>query len=285
MSHQTNTQTDPRDLQPQNYQTLSIRDELEKLAWLQNPGLARRLSDRSSRSKRRPQFIRWQDRILLSLAAVLMTLFFIRTVSADTDEQQWGLQLKNSLGQYTQLAVNTDIQVDITGLIARVEVTQKFSNHSNQWAEGIYRYPLPQGAAVDRMYIKVGERILEGEIQEKETARRVYEKARDNGQTATLVEQQRRNQFETRLANIGPGEAIEITIGLPATPIPEPVLAPSSSSNDHGLTLQANLISTFEFAAIESRYHDVDIRQVDSGYRIELLDPYAITDRDFDLSW
>ena len=66
---------------------------------------------------------------------------------------------------------------------------------------------------------------------------------------------------------------------------PEPVLAPASSSNGHALSLQANLISAFEFAAIESRYHDVDIRQVDSGYRIELLDPYAITDRDFELSW
>jgi Ca-activated chloride channel family protein len=332
MSQQTNTQNNPHDFQiPKfqnpDYQTLSIRDELEKLAWLQNPGLARRLSERTSRKKRKSQSTRWQDRILVSLAAVLLTLFFIRTATADTSAQQWGLQLKNSSGKYTQLAVSTDIQVDITGLIARVEVTQKFSNHGSQWAEGIYRFPLPQGAAVDRMYIKVGERILEGEIHEKETARRVYEKARDNGQTATLVEQQRRNQFETRLANIGPGEDIEITIGylqnvsysdmsyhlrlpmtftprwtpgrasdsfLPASVLtanrleeqpPEPVLAPASSSNGHALSLQANLISTFEFAAIESRYHDVDIRQVDSGYRIKLLDSHAITDRDFELNW
>ena len=77
----------------------------------------------------------------------------------------------------------------------------------------MYRFPLPEGAAVDRMRIEVGDRILEGQIQEKDTARRSYQKARDSGRTATLVEQQRRNQFETRLANIGPGEAIKITIG------------------------------------------------------------------------
>jgi len=67
--------------------------------------------------------------------------------------------------------------------------------------------------------------------------------------------------------------------------LPEPVLAPSLSTSDHTLSLQANLITTFKFAAIESRYHDVDIRQVDNGYRISLLDPHALTDRDFELSW
>jgi len=260
--------------------------------------------------------MRWQDRTLITLSAVLLTFLVTRTGSAIADEQQWGLQLTSESGDYTQLAVSTDVQVDITGLIARVAVTQKFSNHGDQWAEGIYRFPLPQGAAVDRMRIKVGERILEGEIQEKVTARRVYERARENGQTATLVEQQRRNQFETRLANIGPGESIEITIGylqnvrysdlsyrlripmtftprwnpgLAATQrsehIPEPVLTASVSASNHALSLQVNLISTLEFAAIESRYHDVDIRQVDNGFRISLLDPHAVTDRDFELSW
>ena len=125
MSQQTNTQNNPHEFQTPNfqnpdYQALSIRDELEKLAWLQNPGLASRLSKRASRKKRKSQSTRWQDRILVSLAAVLLTLFFIRTATADTDAQQWGLQLKNSSGKYTQLAVSTDIQVDITGLIARV---------------------------------------------------------------------------------------------------------------------------------------------------------------------
>ncbi len=330
MPQHTNTQKNQHSFQAPNLQALSIRDELEKLAWLQNPGLANRMSGREARKKRSQKFsIRWQDRILLTLGAVLLMLYLIRTASAD--EQLWGLQLNSNSGQSTQLALSTDIQVDITGLIARVEITQKFSNQGNEWVEGIYRFPLPQGAAVDRMYIKVGERILEGEIQEKETARRVYEKARDNGQTATLVEQQRRNQFETRLANIGPNETIDITIGylqnvsysdmsyklripmtftprwspgLPSDALlplsvltansllagnkaqqPEPVMMPSSNTSDHSLSLQANLLSAFEFAAIESQYHDVDIRQVDSGYHIELLDPYAITDRDFELSW
>ena len=306
--------------------TRSIRDELEKRAWIQNPKLALRLRHRQAIEKRHgiscfesTRRIRsWQDRTLLTLIAVLLLLFVVRTETAIADEQVWGLEMKGDSGVFTELAVNTDIQLDITGLVARVEITQQFTNHGSHWAEGVYRFPLPADAAVDRLRIKVGERLLEGEIQEKEIAKQTYQKARKAGQTATIVEQQRRNQFETRLANIGPGELIEITIGylqnisysdfsyhlrLPMTftprwepghispPVPGvvtapvPRLIPAASANGHRLALQARIISTAEFAAIESRYHDVDIRQLENGYTIELLNPDELSDRDFELSW
>jgi len=70
-----------------------------------------------------------------------------------------------------------------------------------------------------------------------------------------------------------------------STPQPAPYLVPTSTRHDHTLKLHANLFSTVEFAAIESRYHDVDIRQVDSGYQVELLRANEVTDRDFELSW
>ncbi len=314
-------------------QRRSIRDELEYRAWIQNPGLARRLRNilrnrlgyqqqqdprKKLRHENRHRIMRWQDRTLLTIGTVLMALFIIRAETAAADLQEWGLLMDSTTGGYTELAMDTRIQVDITGLLARVEITQQFTNGSNLWAEGVYRFPLPQGAAVDRMRIKVGDRLLEGEIQERETARRTFQKARDAGQTATIVEQQRRNQFETRLANIGPGEAIEITISylqtvsysdlsfhlrLPMTFTPrwepevqdannihissqaKPQLVAASDSNGHSLKLQANLVSAVEFTVIESHYHDVDIRQVDNGYRIELLNADEITDRDFELSW
>lgn len=306
----------------------SIRDELEQRAWIQNPRLANRLAGRQkqprdkSRCKDTHRIMRWQDRTLLTLAAVLLVLFVIRTETVVADTQEWGLNMQHNSDVYTELAIDTSIQLDITGLITRVQVTQSFTNHSSHWAEGTYRFPLPPGAAVDRLLIKVGERLLEGEIQEKETARRIYQKARDSGQTATIVEQQRHNQFETRLANIGPGEDITITISylqnvdyanfsyhlrLPMTFTPRweppktkqrkisqaqttarqpsPQLVPAPAGGSHKLTLRANLVSDAEFAAIESRYHDVDIRQVDNGYQVELLNPHEVADRDFELSW
>jgi Ca-activated chloride channel family protein len=304
----------------------SIRGELERQARIQNPGLAQRLEHRRTEGKRQniscfesTRRIRsWQDRTLLTLIGLLLLLFVIRTETAIADQQAWGLQMISDSLVFTELAVDTDIQLDITGLVARVEITQRFTNHGGEWAEGTYRFPLPADAAVDRLRIKVGERLLEGEIQEKEIARQTYQEARDAGKTATVVEQQRPNQFETRLANIGPGEIIEITLGylqnisyrnfsyhlrLPMTftprwepgrdstaepadvAAPAPRLAPAALSKGHRLSLHARLVSAAEFAAIESRYHDVDIRQVDNGYTIELLNPDALSDRDFELSW
>ncbi len=322
MTSRKNTETNPNRIQTSSSRATSIRDDLEKRAWILNPRLARRMAKRhrhySSCDASARRIMRWQDRTLLTLGAVLLALFVIRTETALAAAQVWGLQLKSATGMHTELAIDTGIQLDITGLVARVEITQRFTNRSSLWAEGIYRFPLPQGAAVDRMTVKVGERVLEGEIQEKETARRTYQKARNAGKTATIVEQQRRNQFETRLANIGPGEAIEITISylqnvsysdfsyhlrLPMTftsrwepgssritrlataTQPAPQLVSAHSTGSHGLKLHANLVTSVEFAAIESRYHDVDIRQVENGYRIELLNPGEVADRDFELSW
>ncbi len=79
---------------------------------------------------------RWQDRTLLTLGAVLLALFVIRTETAVADEQVWGLQLKSDSGVYTELAIDTSIQIDITGLVARVAITQEFTNAGNVWAEG-----------------------------------------------------------------------------------------------------------------------------------------------------
>lgn len=309
--------------------TTSIRDELERQAWIEHPNLAIRLGNHQGNRQmnRLPQtgswfesarrIKSWQDRILLALIALVVLLFVIRTETAIADEQVWGLQMNSGSEVFTELAINTNIVLDITGLVARVEITQQFTNNSKQWAEGVYRFPLPSGAAVDRMHIRVGERLLEGEIQEKEIARQTYAKASKAGQTATIVEQQRHNQFETRLANIGPGETIEITIAylqnvsysdlsyhlrLPMTFTPryepgrlsaagtamttsEPIVVTGNPGTGHRLQLQARLVSANEFAAIESRYHDVDIRQVDNGYTINLLNPDELSDRDFELSW
>ena len=58
----------------------------------------------------------------------------------------------------------------------------------------------------------IGERIIEGEIHEKEEAKKRFERAKANGQKASLVSQERPNLYTTELANIGPQEAITVVI-------------------------------------------------------------------------
>ncbi|MDX1381822.1 MAG: VIT domain-containing protein, partial [Xanthomonadales bacterium] len=192
-----------------------VRDQLETDAWRRHPRLAQRLARRRQRrASRAPKGLRWQDRVLLVIAITLMALLLVRVESARADDGNWGLELATNDVRHTALALDTQIAVDVTGLSARVAVRQKFRNDGTDWTEGLYRFPLPDGAAVDRMTIQVGERLIEGEIHERAQAEQVYAKARAEGRTAAMVEQERVNQFQTRLANIGPGEEISVFIGF-----------------------------------------------------------------------
>ena len=65
--------------------------------------------------------------------------------------------------------------------------------------------------------MRVGERIIEGQIREREQARAEYRRAAASGRRASLVEQQRPNIFTSRVANIAPGEEIEVEIDLQQT--------------------------------------------------------------------
>lgn len=108
--------------------------------------------------------------------------------------------------------VDTDVSMTVTGMVARVTVDQAFSNPGTEWVNGIYVFPLPETAAVDHMVLKVGERIIEGQIKEREDARQIYEQAKTAGKKASLIEQQRPNIFTNNVANIGPGERVRVTI-------------------------------------------------------------------------
>ncbi|MEX2249629.1 MAG: VIT domain-containing protein, partial [Parvibaculum sp.] len=106
----------------------------------------------------------------------------------------------------------TDVQIDVTGPLARARVTQHFINPGDGWVEGKYVFPLPENSAVDTLKMVIGSRIIEGQIKEKQEARQIYEEARADGRRASLVEQQRPNVFTNSVANIGPRETIVIQI-------------------------------------------------------------------------
>ena len=122
------------------------------------------------------------------------------------------LLFKTDKGYTTATLLNTDVDMKISGLVARVSVRQEFRNTSANWVEGVYVFPLPDKAAVDQMRLHIGDRFIEGEIQEKEKARKTYEQAKQAGKKTSLVEQQRANLFTTSVANVAPGELVVIEI-------------------------------------------------------------------------
>ena len=114
-------------------------------------------------------------------------------------------------GQYVEApAVASDFTVTINGPIARTRLTQRFENPANGWVEGVYVFPLPDGAAVDTLTMVVGNRVIVGDVKEKQEAKRIYEEAKAQGQKAALLEQDRPNLFTNQVANIGPHEQVVI---------------------------------------------------------------------------
>jgi Ca-activated chloride channel family protein len=113
--------------------------------------------------------------------------------------------------------VHTDVKAEISGVLSRVTVRQDFQNLFKEPIEAIYAFPLPQNAAVDDMTILIGSRTIRGIIRRREEARAIYEQARAQGQQAALLEQERPNIFSQHLANILPGQNIEIVISYVET--------------------------------------------------------------------
>src|SRR5882672_6464307 len=112
---------------------------------------------------------------------------------------------------------HTDVKAQISGFLSRVVVTQEFENPFKEKIEAVYTFPLPQNAAVDDMTMIVGDRTVRGKVLRREEAQAVYEAAKSNGQTASLLDQERPNIFTQSVANILPGEQIKITISYVET--------------------------------------------------------------------
>lgn len=108
--------------------------------------------------------------------------------------------------------LKTDVNVKVQGLLTTTTVKQYFINPTNSWMEAIYLFPLPDKSGVDFLRMKIGDRFIEGKIQEREKAEKIYQEAKKNGNKASLVSSSRSNIFKTKVANIAPGELIIIEI-------------------------------------------------------------------------
>ena len=102
--------------------------------------------------------------------------------------------------------------MQVSGAIARTRISQRFFNPSKAFVEAVYVFPLPERSAADTLRLQVGKRFLEGRIQTKAHARRIYERAKSDGYRTALIEQQRPNIFTNEVANIGPGETVVVQI-------------------------------------------------------------------------
>jgi Ca-activated chloride channel family protein len=106
----------------------------------------------------------------------------------------------------------TRVEVEISGVLARVGLEQVFQNPYAERLEALYVFPLPEDAAVDGYAFRIGEMVIEGVVKEREEARREYETAREEGRKGALLEQERDDIFSQAVANIPPGAEVSVRI-------------------------------------------------------------------------
>jgi len=106
----------------------------------------------------------------------------------------------------------TDVDVRILGVIADVTVRQRYRNAGTRAIEARYVFPGSTRAAVYGMTVRLGDRVLTAKIKEKAQAKVEYQEAKDAGKTAALLEQQRPNVFEMNVANILPGDEVDVEL-------------------------------------------------------------------------
>ncbi len=116
---------------------------------------------------------------------------------------------------------STDVDVKIVGVIADVRVTQTYSNAGGTPLEATYVFPGSTRAAVCGMQMTIGDRVLKAKVQPREEARRTYEHARHEGKSTSLLEQQRPNVFQMNVANIMPGDTIQVELRYTELLVPE----------------------------------------------------------------
>lgn len=102
----------------------------------------------------------------------------------------------------------------ITGLLHRTVVCQTFINDHDVPLEAVYTHPLPPKAAVHGFRLVIGNRVVEGQVQERLAARKAYAQAISRGHRAALMEEERSDIFTTTVGNIAPGEQVSISFEL-----------------------------------------------------------------------
>lgn len=109
------------------------------------------------------------------------------------------------------------VKVRIVDNVARTEVEEVFTNQTDEVLEGIYRFPLPPGAQIERLALDVDGKLVDGAFVDRERAQAIWRGAIVNSggkkpppveeiiwvpgpwKDPALLEWQRGNRFELRI--------------------------------------------------------------------------------------
>jgi len=300
--------------------TKNIRQQLENLNKKSSSNCS---SIKPEKKKYKGLGLNWRDVVILILAMFFIGLYQVQAhaqehFNLDDIDNAMMLSYNKEDNNYGALTlISTQYKIDITGIIAQVNIKQTFQNETENWiSEGMYAFPVAKNAAVDQMKLTIGKRVLVGEIHEKKHAEQIYETAKNQGQTASIIKQYRPNLFTTEVANIMPNETIKVEINYQQTllydsghidfrlplaiknrymqerylvdsdnTLQDTDLPKSTTNIKNSRSIEINLEAGFELSELVSLYHNVDIHNENIYQTIKLNDTHLYDKNDFVLRW
>ncbi len=73
-----------------------------------------------------------------------------------------------------------DVKIRVAGTVARTEIDETFFNDTDDVLEGVYRFPLPPGAEIERLALEVDGKMIDGEFTDKAKAAAIWRGAIQN---------------------------------------------------------------------------------------------------------
>lgn len=213
---------------------------------------------------------------------------------------------------------STRVEARVLGVIADVRVIQQYRNEGTRPLEARYVFPGSTRAAVYGMTVRLGDRELQAQIREKQKAKVEFQQAKSAGKTAALLEQERENVFQMNVANILPGDVVDVELRYTELLLPEDglyrfvfptVVGPRYNGTPDGeshqaepwvatphlaegvpateaFALQVELQSPVALGAIQSPSHRLSVRKERLNQaRIELAEKRGANNRDFVLEY
>ncbi|MDI9635681.1 VIT domain-containing protein [Kamptonema cortianum] len=252
--------------------------------------------------------------LFLGMIAAFVALPVVGLGQAAEPGQLTCIRPDGTPGQLVPLK-NTKVFADIAGMSARVTVIQTFANTSETPIEAVYVFPLPHDAAVDRMNMRIGNRLIEGEIHRRADALQIYTNAKNQGMMAALLDQERPNIFTQSVANIVPGAEVQIEISYiqmiqfedgefewnfpmvvgprymaAGTPDPgriEPAFTPPGTRTGTNISIEAVIDMGTPMAIVRSPLHLIRVNRAAEGSRmyVQLAKRDEIPNKDFILNF
>ena len=207
---------------------------------------------------------------------ILLVLCFIDTKALAYDETPDFLSslpfisTENSEQAADRLQLKgTDVEVNINGSIAEVTVKQKFKNNSDQIIAGQYTFPASERALVHGMEMKTGENISTAKIKEQKRAQEEFDSFKEEGKNAILLKKEEPNQFSMDMANIMPGETVDVELSYTELLIPTdmryqfvyPVAAGTgySDQSEADFNIKVNISAGIPIQELMCSSHETDI--------------------------